>query len=167
MLLTTADSYMQSGFSAESLRILQAAASPENPDIPAVATLADAQALLASRAGVIGAARQILAGLPAAGADYANFHWYEADEDTFDEAITVARQVSGCNDVISDGLGTRSGSAAQAAFELNDGQVFGLLLVVLASPAPGAAGSVADATGATTAVGQALSLDAHAVGCGG
>ena len=165
MLLTTADAYLHMGFAAEARRILTAASS--NPAIPAVASDQDVQALLASRAAEIGAAREILTGLPAAGADFANFHWYEADEDTFDETIALVRQLSGCNSEMSDGLGTRDASVAQATFLLNDAVELGLVYVVLASPAPGAAGSVADASGAPTAIGQALAADATAVGCGG
>jgi hypothetical protein len=165
MLIVTAGAYLQMGFSAEALRILQAAS--DNPAIPAVATDQDVQTFLASQAGVIAAAREILAGLPAAGADYANFHWYESDEDTFDETIALVRHLSGCNAEMSDALGMRDASAAEASFKLNDAEVFGLVVAVWVSPAPGATGSVLDATGAQTPVGQALAAAAKGLGCGG
>jgi hypothetical protein len=163
MLLVTADAYLRMGFTAEARRILATASS--NPDIPPITSDQDVQALLASRADAIAAAREILAGLPAAGADYANFHWYEADEDTFDETTAVVRLLSGCNAVMSDGLGTRNASAAEATFLVNDAKEFGLVYVVWASPPPGAAGSVADATGTPTAIGQALAADAKVADC--
>ncbi len=164
MLLVTAGYYEGVGFGSEALRILQAAGN--NPDVPAVTDDQEVQALLASRAGAITGAKQILAGLPGADVDYATFHWYESDENTFDETIALLRQLSGCNALASDRLGGRSPGAAEVAFKLNDAQEMGLRLAVWDSTAAGDAASFADTGGTLTMNGLAMAAATRTADCG-
>jgi hypothetical protein len=164
MLLLTAAYYEKMSFQSEALRILQAASN--NPDIPPMNSDADVQALLAGRAGAIATAQEILAGVLEAGADYANFHWYEADEDTFDEALALVRLLSGCNSNMTDALGGREPSTSEVGFKLNDAEELGLRIVVWASAAPGDAASVADTGGNLTNNGLVLAAATRTADCG-
>ncbi len=121
--------------------------------------------MLKSNAGAIATAKQILAGLPAADADYAGMHWYEADRTTFSEAMALLRLLSGCNSIASDRLGGRSPSATEVTWKLQDSEDGGLRLVVWDAPAPPDPSSLTNTGGFLTANGLAVAAATRTADC--
>jgi hypothetical protein len=148
LLFVLAQYYATSGFAGEAMRILRTAKS--NPDVPqafkdGTATAADLDAFLAAQKDEIDQAKALFSGLRDADVDYANFHFYEEDQDTLDEAIAFMRMVTGCNAVITNELGLRVQDGMAALHQLGDAKEYGLTFVTWSAPGtPGFAGLLDD-----------------------
>jgi hypothetical protein len=174
LLLLLADYYQGLGSATESARILSAAS--DNPTVAEALndalggalpeSAADVAKVLATNQAAIDKAKALVAGYAKAGVDYANFHWYERDEDTFYQAIAFMRAVTGCQAVITDELGQRAQSHADAFFKLSDAKALGLPIVVWFSHDTAGSASLVDGQGDLLPSGVALQELSTTATCG-
>jgi hypothetical protein len=156
LLLAEYDLSMGNGQSAVSV-VTEAG---DNPEVQAAfatwppATAADVSAALAGQKARFDAAHALLAGVRAAGVDYASFHWHERGQDALDLAIAFTRTRTGCNSVATPDLGQRTQDAFELMHKAGDAAELGLRLVVWTARDDG--GAVVDASGALTTNGAAL-----------
>lgn len=171
MIFLLADYHASSGSVGSAIQIVTAAG--DNPEVKAAfstfppATAEDLAAGLAIAKERIDRAKLLLPGVREAGVDAVSFHWHERDQDSLDNAMALARSLSGCNSLATTDLGQRTQDGLEAFRKGQDAAELGMRLVIWSSRAETHAEALlCDGAGTLTENGATLrDLSANAV-CG-
>jgi hypothetical protein len=169
MIFLLADYQAASGSTAGALNVVQLAG--DNPEVKAAfstwppATEDDLKAGLATQKARLDAAKKLLAGVRAAGVDYASFRWWERDQDTLDLALAFMRNQTGCNAVAITDMGQRTEDAIEAQHKADDAKELGASLVIWSSRAESGGALLVDEAGALTENGTALAALSSMASC--
>lgn len=159
MVLLLADYFAAAGTPAAAINAITLAG--DNPEIPPLfpsfppAGAADLEAGLDAARPRIDRARALISGARGAGVDYVNFHWWERDQDSLDQAIALARNASDCNHVATTDLGQRTQDTFELLHKAGDAKELGMSLVIWSSRAEDGGAPMCDAGGALTENGEA------------
>lgn len=170
MIFLLADHHAAAGSPASAIHIITAAG--DNPEVRAAfavwppVTAQDLAAGLATQKARLDAARKLLPGVREAGVDLVNFHWYERDQDSLDNSMALARNLSGCNTLMTSDIGQRTQDGIEAFRKAQDAAELGMRLVVWSSRAESGSALLCDGTGALTEIGQVLAGLASTAICG-